>query len=192
MAARGFPGQLTLAPSPQHPARYGDGLALTAAERVFTKDTTAAIAQLTAAQKTGIPAQALAAVSMAHLAAAFASDPETGFRTLLDCLRQEHGPLDRTLRDHALTLADPDQQHRGVRALPGGDAVAAAWRARDTTLNAYRDALRQQGREPASVLRTLLHEHHVRAVGVDPTFEKETGRLARAVALRLLATAGDR
>ncbi|MDX8053817.1 lantibiotic dehydratase [Lentzea sp. BCCO 10_0798] len=190
--ARGFPGHLTLAPSPQHPARYGDGPALTAAERVFTTDTAAAIAQLTAAQETGIPSQALAAASMAHLAAAFVSDPAAGYRTLLDCLPQEHGPLDRTLRDHALTLADPDQQHRGVRALPGGDAVAAAWRARDTALSTYRDVLRQQGREPAGVLRTLLHEHHVRAVGVDPMFEKETGRLARAVALRLLATAGDR
>jgi hypothetical protein len=52
--------------------------------------------------------------------------------------------------------------------------------------------LAEQGREPGVVLRTLLHEHHIRAVGVDPTFEKETGRLARAVALRLLALAGAR
>ncbi|SDP94148.1 lantibiotic dehydratase [Lentzea jiangxiensis] len=192
MDSRGFPGQLTLAPSPQHPARYGDGPALTAAERVFATDTTNAIAQLTAAQESGIPAQALAAVSMAHLAASLAPDPATGYRTLLDCLRQEHGPLDRTLRDHALTVADPSQQYRGVRALPGGDTVAAAWQARDSALNTYRDVLLQQGREPAGMLRTLLHEHHARAVGVDPTFERETGRLGRAVALRLLATAGAR
>lgn len=42
------------------------------------------------------------------------------------------------------------------------------------------------------MLRTLLHEHHIRAVGVDSTVEKETGRLARTVALRLMALAGDR
>jgi thiopeptide-type bacteriocin biosynthesis protein len=190
--SRGLPGQLTLAPAPQHPARYGDGPALTAAEQVFATDTTAAIAQLAAAQTSGIPTQALAAASMAHLAASFAPDPHTGYRALLGCLPQEHGPLNRELRDRALAVADPADQYRAVRALPGGDAVAAAWRARDTALHAYHDALAQQGREPGGVLRTLLHEHHIRAVGVDPTFEKETGRLARAVALRLLALAGAR
>ncbi|MBP2323798.1 thiopeptide-type bacteriocin biosynthesis protein [Kibdelosporangium banguiense] len=188
--SRRLPGQLTLAPSPQHPARYGDGPALTAAEQVFATDTTAAIAQLAAAQASGIPAQALAAASMGHLAASFAPDPQTGYRALQGCLRQEHGPMDRALRDHALAVADPDQQYRAVRALPGGEAVVAAWRARDTALNTYYRALLQQGREPGVVLRTLLHEHHIRAVGVDPTFEKETGRLARAVALRRLALAG--
>ncbi|WP_410673196.1 lantibiotic dehydratase [Amycolatopsis sp. cmx-4-68] len=190
--SRGLPGQLTLAPAPQHPARYGDGPALTAAEHVFAIDTTAAIVQFAAAQASGIPAQALAAASMAHLAAAFAPDPQTGYRALLGCLPQEHGPLDRQLRDGALAVADPADQYRAVRARPGGDAVAAAWRARDTALHTYHDVLAQQGREPGVVLRTLLHEHHIRAVGVDPTFEKETGRLARAVAMRLLALAGAR
>ncbi|WP_103349782.1 lantibiotic dehydratase [Amycolatopsis sp. CA-128772] len=190
--SRGLPGQLTLAPAPQHPARYGDGPALTAAEHVFATDTTAAIAQLAAAQTSGVPAQALAAASMAHLAASLAPDPQTGYRALLGCLPQEHGPLDRQLRDGALAVADPADQYRQVRALPGGDAAAAAWHARDTALHAYHGALAQQGREPGVVLRTLLHEHHIRAVGVDPTFEKETGRLARAVALRLLALAGAR
>jgi lantibiotic biosynthesis protein len=190
--SRGLPGQLTLAPMPQHPARYGDGPALTAAEQVFATDTTAAIAQLSAAQASGMPAQALAAASMAHLAASFAPDPQTGYRALLGCLRQEHGPLDRALRDHALTVADLDPDYRAVRARPGGAAVAAAWRARDTALRAYYRALVQRKREPGAVLRTLLHEHHIRAVGVDPTFEKETGRLARAVALRHLALASAR
>ncbi|VVJ22645.1 Lanthionine biosynthesis protein LanB [Amycolatopsis camponoti] len=190
--SRGLPGQLTLAPAPQHPARYGDGPARTAAEQVFAADTAAAVAQLSAAQVSGIPAQALAATSMAHLARTFAPDSQTGYRALLGCLPQEQGPLDRELRDHALTLADPDQQYRAVRAMSGGDVVGTAWRARDTALHAYHDALVQQGREPGGVLRTLLHEHHVRAVGVDPTFEKDTGRLARVVALRLLALAGAR
>ncbi|HEX6356058.1 lantibiotic dehydratase [Actinophytocola sp.] len=189
---RGLPCQLTLAPTPQHPARYGDGPALAAVEQVFAADTTAAIAQLAAAEASGTPAQALAAASMTHLAASFAPDPQTGYRSLLGCLRQEHGPLDRTLRDHALNLANPDHGYSAVRALPGGEMVAAAWLARDSTLSGYYQALLQQQREPGTVLRTLLHEHHVRAVGVDPTFEKETGRLARAAALRLLALAGAR
>ncbi|WIY05590.1 lantibiotic dehydratase [Amycolatopsis mongoliensis] len=192
LESRGLSGQLTLAPAPQHLARYGDGPALAAAEQVFATDTAAAIAQLDAAQVSGIPAQALAAASLAHLAASFAPDPHTGYRALLGCLRQEHGPLDRQLREHALTVADSTDGYRAVRALPGGEAVAASWRARDAALHDYHDALVQQGRKPGGVLRTLLHEHHIRAVGVDPTFEKETGRLARAVALRLLAAAGAR
>jgi thiopeptide-type bacteriocin biosynthesis protein len=190
--SRGLPGQLTLAPTPQHPARYGDGVALRAAEQVFATDTAAAIAQLAAAQESGIPAQALAAASIAHLAASFAPDPQTGYQALLVCLPQEYGPLDRALRDHALAVAVPEQDYGAIRALPGGEAVAAAWRARDAALATYHRALVERGREPGVVLRTLLHEHHIRAVGVDPTFEKETGRLARAVALRSLALAGTR
>ncbi|WP_041939876.1 MULTISPECIES: lantibiotic dehydratase [Frankia] len=191
LEARGLPCQLTLASHPQHPARYGDGPALAAAERVFATDTAAAIAQIATAQASGVPAQALAAASMAHLAAAFAPEPESGCRALVACLRQEHGPLDRTLRDHALGLAEADGRYRAIRTLPGGDAVAAAWAARDTALTAYHRALAEQ-RDPAAVLRTLLHEHHVRAIGVDPTHERETGRLARAAALRRLARAGAR
>lgn len=192
LETHGLPCELTLASTPQHLARYGDGPALTAAEQVFATDTTAAITQLTAAGKSTIPAQALAAASMAHLAASFSPDPQTGYRSLLECLPQQRGPLDRTLRVHALALADPEDGYHAVHTLPVGASIAAAWRARDTALRAYHQALIQQDREPSTVLRTLLHEHHVRAVGVDPTFEKETGRLARAVALRHLALASDR
>lgn len=189
---RGLPGHLTLASAPQHPARYGNGPALTAAEQVFATDTAAAVAQLMAVEASGVPAQALAAASMAHLAASFAPNPQAGYRALLGCLRQQHGPLDRTLRDHALTLADRNQEYRAVRAVPGGEAVAVAWCARDTALSAYHRALAQQGRDPGMVLGALLHEHHVRAVGVDPGFERETARLARAAALRRVALAGAR
>ncbi|WP_433259683.1 lantibiotic dehydratase (plasmid) [Streptosporangium sp. CA-135522] len=186
---RGLPAQLTLASYPQHPARYGHGPALSAAEQVFAADTTAAIAQITMAAAAGLPAQALAAASMTQLAAAFAADSASGYRALVGCLKQQTGPLEQTLRDHALRLADPADDFHAVRALPGGQAVATAWRARDAALAAYHHILTSQ-RDPATVLRTLLHEHHVRAVGVDPEFEKVTGRLARAAALRRLALAG--
>lgn len=189
LQTRGLPCQLALVSHPQHPARYGEGRALATAEQVFAADTAAAIAQIATAEASGIPAQALAAASMAHLAASFAPDSTTGYRALIGCLRQEHGPLDRTLRNHAHGLADPEGEYQAVRVLPGGEAVATAWRVRDTALAAYHRTLAEQ-RDPGTVLRTLLHEHHMRAVGVDPTFEKETGRLARAAALRRLALAG--
>ncbi|MER6176523.1 lantibiotic dehydratase [Streptosporangium sp. NPDC001681] len=186
---RGLPAQLTLASHPQHLARYGEGPALIAAEQVFAADTTAAVAQITMADAAGLPAQALAAASMTHLAAAFASDAQSGYRALIRCLKQQTGPLERTLRDHALHLADPAGEFQTVRALPGGDAVATAWQVRDAALATYHHVLASQ-RDPTGVLRTLLHEHHVRALGVDPAFERVTGRLARAAALRRLALAG--
>lgn len=190
LETRGLPGQLTLASYPQPAARYGPSTALTAAERLFAADTTAAIAQISTAQAAEIPAQALAAASMAHLAAAFAPDQITGYRALLDCLPHEPGSVERTLREHTLKLASPDQGYQAVRDLPHGEAVTAAWTTRDTALTAYHRTLTAQQRQPTPVLRTLLHDHHVRAVGVDPTVEKDTNRLARAAALRHLAMAG--
>ncbi|MEV4889937.1 lantibiotic dehydratase [Nonomuraea sp. NPDC055795] len=185
----GLPAQLTVTTHPEQPGRYGEAAALAAAERVFAADTKAAIAQITVADAARLSGQALAAASMAHLAAAFAPDSTTGYRALLGCLKQPTGPLDRTLRDHALRWGDPTGDYQAVRAIPGGDTIAAAWRTRDTALTTYHRTLSAQ-RDPATVLRTLLHDHHVRVLGVDPEFEKTTGRLARAAALRCLALAG--
>jgi MFS family permease len=67
--------------------------------------------------------------------------------------------------------------------LPGGDLVADTWQRRATALATYRTQLNQQGRAPATVLRSLLHGHHLRAVAADPTVERTTERLARACAL---------
>ncbi|MFD0659787.1 hypothetical protein [Thermocatellispora tengchongensis] len=69
--------------------------------------------------------------------------------------------------------------------------MATAWAARRSTLAAYRDQLAPH-REPITVLRTLLHDHHVRAIGVDPDLETFTNRLARAAVLRHLARPGKK
>lgn len=188
LAARSLPAELTLAPHYQHPARYGDGPTIDDAERVFATDTAAAISQLRTADQAGTSAQALAAASMAQLAAAFAPDPRTGYRALLSCLQAVTAPADRALTNLARHLADPTDEHRSLRSLPGGDEVAESWNARDAALRAYHDSLSRQ-RNPADVLRTLLHEHHVRAVGVDPEFERKSNHAARAAAMRCLAKA---
>ncbi|PZG18014.1 lantibiotic dehydratase [Nonomuraea aridisoli] len=189
LEAAGLPAQLALVTHYEHPARYGQGPALVAAEQVFAADTAAAVAQIAMADAAHVPAQALAAASMTDLAASFAPAAVTGCRRLLACLPRSTGVLDIGLRDQVFELATPADDYRTVRALPGGDAVADAWKARATALAAYHRVLAEQ-RDPGTVLRTLLHEHHVRAVGVDPDFEKVTGRLARAAALRRLALEG--
>jgi thiopeptide-type bacteriocin biosynthesis protein len=188
---QGLPGDLTLATHYEHPARYGEGDAAEAAEQVFAADTLAAIAQLRMAQQTGIAAAALAAASMAHLAAAFGPDPVTGYQRLLRLVDRRGEPIDRTLSDIARRLADPSDDFLHLRTLAGGDEVATAWTTRDAALRTYHDRLLPH-RDPATLLRTLLHEHHVRAVGIDPDVERDTYRLARAAALRGLAAAGAR
>ncbi len=188
LEARGLPATLSFVPYYEQPGRYGTGRALAAAEEVWAADTAAAVAQLVTAAD-GVPGQALAAASMARIAAAFAPNPATGCRALIRCLDQGSGPLDRDLRDLACDLADPVGGLRALATLPGGDRVAQTWASRDAALAAYHEQLSAQ-RDPATALRTLLHEHHMRAVGLDPTFEKRTGRLARAAALRRLGRGG--
>jgi thiopeptide-type bacteriocin biosynthesis protein len=185
---RGLPGTLGLVPYYEQPGRYGYDRALAAAENVWAADTAAAVAQLGMAVA-GTPGQAVAAASMTRIAAAFSPDPAAGYQALVRCLDQGSGPLDRSCRDLACSLADPADGLAALRDLPGGDAVAEAWGRRDAALTAYHAQLRVQ-RDPGTVLRTLLHEHHMRALGLDPAVEKETGRLARAAALRRLAMAG--
>jgi thiopeptide-type bacteriocin biosynthesis protein len=188
LEARGLPGRLTLASYTEQPARYGYGQAMDAAEEVFAADTAAAAAQLALAAS-GVPAQVLAAASMARIAAAFGPDPVSGSKSLADCLDQGSGPLSRPYREQACILADPAAGPRELRGIPGGDAVTAAWEQRDAALAAYHAALSRQ-RDPGTVLRTLLHEHHMRGIGLDPDTERQTGRLARAAALRRVALAG--
>ncbi|WP_018789021.1 lantibiotic dehydratase [Micromonospora sp. CNB394] len=184
LATRGLPGQMSLVPYQDHPGRYGCDEALAAAEDVFGADTTCVIAQIAAAADLNVPAQALAAASMARLAAAFATDDTSGYQALLQCLPQQTGPLDRALCEQTLRLVDLPTDRRQPHI--AGKAVGDAWQARDTTLRRYFDALTTQ-RDPAGVMPTLLRDHHIRALGVDPTFEQSTNRLARAAALRALA-----
>jgi len=189
--ARGLPAELAFAPYHEQPGRYGDGPALEAAEGVFAADSTAAINQVRLAATSNISGQALAAASMVQLAAGLATDPVSGYSELLACLHQHTDPADRALSDLARALADPTGDYARIRELPGGDTVAHAWRVRNTALRAYHASLLPH-RDPMDVLRTLLHDHHVRAVGVDPEFERKTGHLARAAAMRCLAMAGAR
>jgi lantibiotic biosynthesis protein len=123
---------------------------------------------------------------MADLAACFATSPEAGWRWLIDLLPREQGRLDRSLRDATLLLTGAPDDRASVSACAGGEAVAAAWDHRRVALAAYLDQLARE-RDPATVLRSLLHDHHVRAIGVDPDRERVINRLARTAALRQLA-----
>lgn len=166
--------------------RYGHGSALDHVHEVFASDSAAALTQITSAIRADTPPQALAVASFVDLAVAFADSASSGLDWLIHELRQERGRVEPALRDRSLALADPNGTWPTIRSLPGGQDVVTAWQRRATALTAYRDVLSEQ-RDPLTVLPSLLHLHHNRAVGVDPAAERLTGRLARACALRDLA-----
>lgn len=87
---------------------------------------------------------------------------------------------DRDVRHQTLRLADGERLHD----VPGGAAVAAAWSARATAASRYKARLTPETTRltPEAVLGSLLHLHHVRALGIDPQAEAMTYKLARAAA----------
>ncbi|MCM9083182.1 lantibiotic dehydratase [Streptomyces spororaveus] len=159
--------------------RYGRGAAREAAERVFAADSGAALAQIAYATRTGLPAQSVTAASLADLATAFAPCPADGWAWLVAALPRESGPVDAALIRYVRALTAPGAAWRDD---PDAAAMAGAWAARADALAAYRNTLAEQ-REPMTVLRSLLHLHHVRALGGGPDAERVTHRLARTAAL---------
>ncbi len=173
---------LTLATHEPQSGRYGHGAALDRAQDVFASDSAAAVAQITMAVRAGVHRQALAAASLVDLAASFAGSAQMGLNWLVRELPQEHGRLEPALREQALELADPYGRQTRLRSLSCGGDVVAAWRTRAVALAAYGEHLAEEC-DQLKVLRSLLHLHHIRAVGVDLDLERVTVRLARACAL---------
>ncbi|MFF4508985.1 lantibiotic dehydratase [Streptomyces sp. NPDC001401] len=182
----GLLAHLQLATYQPETGRYGHREALDAAHEVFAADSAAALAQITLAARTGLPPEAVTAAGLVDLATSYTETPDIGMRWLISHLPHEQGKLDQTLRDAGMRLADPGGNWATLRTTPGADDVTRAWERRRAALSAYRTQLARQ-REPYGVLRSLLHMHHVRTLGVDPDRERVSHRLARASALRQTA-----
>jgi thiopeptide-type bacteriocin biosynthesis protein len=155
-----------------------------AAEALFAADSAAALAQLSfLAGARDIAPQVLAATSLLDLAGAVLGTPSAAAAWLLAHPAYADGApaQDRYMRRQALHLTSPGV----LPGLPGGDRVAAAWAARATAATAYTARLTPEATRhtPETVLGSLLHLHHVRALGPDPQSEAVTYKLARAVAL---------
>ncbi|MEV6209543.1 lantibiotic dehydratase [Kitasatospora sp. NPDC051914] len=174
---------LQLATYQPETGRYGHGAAMTAAEHAVAADSVVALAQIAAIARTDLPVESVTAASLVDLAVAFTGHTETGLRWLVDHLPHDPVRTDPTTRAAAIRLTDPQRGPARLAALPGGDGIAHAWDRRRTALATYRDRLADQ-RDPLTVLRSLLHLHHVRVLGVDPDRERITTHLARTAALR--------
>jgi lantibiotic biosynthesis protein len=180
----GLLAQLAFGTYQPHTGTYGPNA--TAAEEVFAADSTAAIAEIQLSIATGVPIAAIAAASLADVAACFAPTTAEGWRGPIDLLPHERGPLDGSLRDATLSLAGATDRTAALGAYPGGADVVVAWEHRRAALAAYRAGM-PDDHDPAVVLRALFHDHYVRVLGVDPDVERVVNRLARTVALRQIA-----
>jgi thiopeptide-type bacteriocin biosynthesis protein len=158
--------------------RYGSGPAMDAAEEVFVGDSRAVAAGLRQLPAAVIDPMTLAAVSMVDIVSGF-----LGADRAMNWLVARPAPAttaaDRTVADQAIRLT----RGGSLQDLPGWQGeVAEAWQARAAALAAYRNRL-PAGTDTNTVLESLLHMHHNRAVGIDPDAEKTCRRLARQTAL---------
>lgn len=181
-----IPGMALTPYHPQH-ARYGKGEAAYAAEAVFTADSVAALAQRRSVSALGVDSTALTAASFADLSAGLLGtreNTEEGDRWLLHDLTHTPGPVPPTVRNQSLAWARLGPGEKDDLWNSGkGLSLSRAWKERGRALENYRATLRRGGQEPTTVLRSLLHLHHVRARGVEPEGEAVTLRAARAIAL---------
>ncbi|MFF3277222.1 lantibiotic dehydratase [Streptomyces chrestomyceticus] len=181
---RGLIGEITFDTYRPETGRYGTGAAMTAAEALFAADSAAVAAQLNALSATGgLHPQALTAASLANLATAMTGSQSAGMRWLTDHpeLTTDTPMRDREVRQQTLRIADG----RLLQQVPGGDAITAAWSARSRAAARYAACLTPATTRltPGSVLTSLLHMHHIRALGSDAEREAMTHKLARSVAL---------
>ncbi|WP_432069120.1 lantibiotic dehydratase [Streptomyces sp. AA1529] len=174
---------LTFEPYRPQTGRYGTGQAMDAAHRVFAADSTAALAQIRFTSGCDIAPQALTAVSLVDIAAHLLAVRDDAWAWLIEHA-PAHGRPDRTLREQAIQFYDAEPQTLALHY--GAEIVESveAWEQRARALTAYRQALVETEHDPTTVLRSLLHHHQVRVLGVGPTAEAATLHLARTIALR--------
>ncbi|HEU0089275.1 MAG TPA: thiopeptide-type bacteriocin biosynthesis protein [Pseudonocardiaceae bacterium] len=166
--------------------RFGEHAAMAAAESVFAADSAAVIAQLTAtSHRSGPHPHAILAASMVDLAITVTGGISHGMRWLIRHLRAlAHPAPAREVHDQAIRLANPHDDWATLRAIPGGEDIAASWTLRRAALARYRAALCAADEiTPDSVLSDLLHLHHARMAGISPDNERACRRLARTAAL---------
>lgn len=166
--------------------RFGQDVAMAAAESVFAADSAAAVAQLRAVDhREGPHLHAVTAASMVDIAVTVAGSVSDGMRWLIRHWRASSAPApSRETRDQMIRLADPSRGRSALLEVPGGEDIAASWELRRAALLRYRAALTAEKQiSPDTVLADLLHLHHARMVGISPDSEWACRRLSRAAAL---------
>ncbi|MEV7616371.1 lantibiotic dehydratase [Streptomyces sp. NPDC089799] len=164
--------------------RYGQGPLMAAAEAVFAADSAAALAQVRLTGRGGVSPAALTAAGLTDLARAFTGGARAGARWLVAGVGRAPGPgPERAVQEETARLTDPVDGPAVLRSAPGGEEVVRAWRLRAEAVAGYAERLDGAGApDRDAVLASLLHMHHIRAIGLDEDSERECLRLARSAA----------
>lgn len=189
---QGLLREVAFATSYPETGRWGSGVALAAAEAVFTADSRSVLAQL--AQPVRLHHHALAAANFAAIAVAFTGGTEAGTRWLIDHVpAKPPAAVPRPVFTEARHLADPREDFRALHSAPGAAAIVTTWAERAQALAAYRphfSGTDAQGVDRDAALGSLLHTHFLRACGIEPEDKAVCLYLARTAALTFAARTG--
>jgi lantibiotic biosynthesis protein len=173
----GLAGRLVFDTYQPEAGRYGEGAAMHAAEAVFVADSQAVTAGLLHLPAAVMHPTTLAVVSMVDIVSGFLG-PEPAMEWLGGRPAVAAAAADRAVAAQAVRLAQPG----ALRDAPGWPGeVAEAWQARAAAVAAYRHQLPASA-DTDTVVESLLHMHHNRAIGIAPDGERSCRRLARAAA----------
>jgi len=159
--------------------RYGSGEAMRAAEAVFAADSHTVSAALRLLPASMVHSAALVAIGMVEIAEAFLGSRAEAVSWLIDHPTPTPAALDRGVSDQVVRWAISGTLSNRTSWPP---AVAEAIRTRAAALATYRQRLPHH-LDSDAVLTSLLHLHHNRAAGIDPSGEAVCRRLARQGAL---------
>jgi thiopeptide-type bacteriocin biosynthesis protein len=176
----GLGGRLALDTYYPEVGRYGDGAATAAAEQVFAADSALVLAQLR--HHSVSDPVAVTAADLVDIARGFCGGAEPGMAWLVDRgAPAGRTPLDRAVLREAVALAGSGRP-RVARPQPNGTPLDVLRSRRADALTSYRKVL-SSTMDRDEVLESLLHTHHIRALGIDRDGEHTCRRLARAAAL---------
>ena len=175
----GLAGTLALDTYAPEVGRYGPGPAMKAAEQVFVADTDVVLAGLRHLPASVIDPTALVVANLLDIAAGFLGH-DAALAWLADRPVPTGPAADRDVAAQAVNLA-----LHGLRQWP--QEVTWARKNRMLCLGFYRAQLPAHT-DLGTVLETLFHMHHNRAVGLDRDHEQLCRRLLRQAALTHQAT----
>ena len=191
MRRLGLLNELLFAAYQPETGRWGAGPLMTAAEDVFAADSRALAAQFSAPAR--LQPQVLAAAHFVAIALGFTGSVRAAMNWLAGHANPAPAPpAARQVLTEAVRIADPCREWAVLRSEPGGQAITAAFGARQDALARYQVMSAQApGPDPDAVLVSLLHAHYLRASAAGPEDERVCLRLARAAARSWLARHGE-
>ncbi|WP_163511175.1 lantibiotic dehydratase [Fodinicola acaciae] len=160
--------------------RYGPGAAMDAAEAVFAADSRVVADQLRQSPDDAVDRTVQVAVNMVHIAVGFLGT-DAGLTWLAARSAAAANPPSRDAADRVARLI------RNGQLLDQPESAGPAWSERRTALAAYRRQLAMSVGVD-TVLESLLHMHHNRAIGINRDHEQTCRRLALRAARAYRAT----